>query len=530
MSYIRRVLANIRARRAAILVAAATLMSCGGPANRNEPTPRVPERAPSPARGPVVARPAAFAGTWYPADPAALAKTVDATLDAPRAKILGGPVRALIVPHAGMAFSGEVAGAAFRQVKGARYERVIVLGPAHDVAFSGAGLERATHYRTPLGDVPLDTSAIAALRAKEGFSEQDAAGAKEHSIEMEIPFLQRALAPGFSLVPVLVGDVDPSSAQAIADGLRPFATERTLVVASGDFTHYGQGYGYLPFPLDKTTPKRLEGLDLGFFHAVADLEPAEIVAYRDKTHIDSCGEGPFLVLSSLLAADARDTLVRYRQSGSKDGDYSTSVSYVGAVFSGPTAPADAGRELPRSDMRALLSIARRALDAGVKSNGKIDLAAVLGSLSSTPRLDEKRGAFVTLEEHGELRGCIGTLSPSAPLAATVAEDAVLAALHDDRFPPVRPEELSSIDVEVSVLSPEHKIPSFEAIRLGADGVVMERDGRRAVFLPEVATEQGWDTTTLLEELGLKAGLSRGAYREGAVFETFTSEVIPWDVR
>ena len=166
--------------------------------------------------GPV--RPAAVAGSWYPGSAERLAREVDAMLDAAKpVKRLGGRVRALVAPHAGYAFSGPTAAAAFRQVHGESRTRVILLGPSHAGAFHGVAIDllRAA-YRTPLGEVPVDRGAVDALRRSTSglFAEHDDADHGEHSLEMELPMLQRALAPGFAIVPSSSAAIDLAGARA----------------------------------------------------------------------------------------------------------------------------------------------------------------------------------------------------------------------------------------------------------------------------------------------------------------------------
>jgi hypothetical protein len=505
-------------------------LGCGGapparPVSSPAPAPGDAPAAATPTRPPHVRR-AAVAGSWYPRDPGALARIIDDLLDAaPKAKVAGGPVRALVSPHAGYNYSGAVAARAFKLVQGEARRRVIVIGPAHHVAFSGAAVEDFTHYRTPLGDVPLDLEAVAALRAQGSLGEHDGAGAGEHSIEMVLPFLQRALAPGFLLVPVLVGSIDPAGARALAEALRPFADERTLVVASGDLTHYGESYDYVPFPRSPSLPMQIAALDRGFYERLLDLDPEGLAAYREKTSIDACGYGPFLVLASLLSPDAHSALVRYETSGESTGDWQSSVSYVSASFAGPRAPVDAGEALPRQDMKALLDLAIRALDRGVRAGGAVDPDAVRGSMRLGTRLEQDGASFVTLTERGELRGCIGNLTPREPLFRSVIDNAVAAALHDPRFAPVQPVELAGLEVEVSVLGPLRPVASPSAIRLGVDGVRMEKGLRSAVFLPEVAVKQGWTVPVLLDELAAKGQMARGAWREGARLSVFVTQTL-----
>ncbi|MFH0902918.1 MAG: AmmeMemoRadiSam system protein A, partial [Pseudomonadota bacterium] len=400
----------------------------------------------------------------------------------------------------------------------------IVLGPAHRGAFRGLSITGATHYRTPLGDVPIDVDAVAALRKSPLVGEHPDAEAPEHSIEAQLPFLVRALRPGWKLVPILVGSVRPAEAAAVADALRSLADENTLIVASGDFTHYGPNYGYIPFAPGPDAAARIKGMDYEVIRLMSAGDPAAFVSYHERTGITVCGFLPFLVLMHLLPPDARGQDVAYDTSGAKAGSFVNSVSYLAAVFSGPT-PFAAGLEvLPQTELEALLSLARRAVEEAVlrgeEAGDKTGPPSSLG-----PRLARNAGVFVTLKKNGDLRGCIGSIQPREPMWLAVVHAAVSAALRDWRFERVRPDELAQLTVQVSVLSPLRPIPGWEAFQPGEHGIVMYKDGKSAVFLPEVAREQGWGREETLSHLSTKAGLSPQAWREGARFEVFTSQIV-----
>jgi AmmeMemoRadiSam system protein A len=343
---------------------------------------------------------------------------------------------------------------------------------------------------------------------------------------MELPMLQRALAPGFAIVPLLVGGIGLDDAHAVAEAIRPLADQDTLIVASGDFTHYGKNYGYEPFPANaRDLPQKLIALDDGLVAPLLALDPAKMAQYREKTKIDACGYGPFVVLAELLSPDVRGEVVRHDTSGALNGDYSSSVGYVAAVFSGPTPPRFAARAIPRPEMATLLEIATRAVTRAATVAGPVDYEATRQGLTIGPRLGAEGASFVTLTEGGDLRGCIGSLVAREEVWRSVARNAVLAAREDDRFKPVRADEVAKLTVEVSVLSPLRPVASANELRLGDEGVVMSKAGARAVFLPEVPLEQGWDKTRWLEELGQKAGLDKDAWRSGARFDAFTTQTL-----
>ncbi len=492
-------------------------------------------------------RESALAGGWYPADPGQLQGQVDGFLDTVKATPPQGQIRALITPHAGYAFSGPTAGKAFSLVKGQTYKRVLVLAPSHYGRFQGLSIAEVDVYRTPLGDVPLDSEAVHALRASPLVGAHADAHLREHSIEIELPLLQRALAPGWRLVPVLVGDLKEGDYQAAADLLRPLADETTLVVVSSDFTHYGKRFGYLPFPPDQRAQARIQTLDDGAIGQILAKDADGFLAYQAETGITICGFRPIDVLLRMLGPGAEVQRVAYATSGALTGDWGTSVSYVALVVtdqqplsagaSGASETASeaagfaqtqgagpaAGEALTESDLKLLHRLAILAVEGAVlgpSANREEAVGQAIGALPA--RLREPAGAFVTLKHQGALRGCIGYIEPREPLYRAVLENGDNAARHDRRFPPVQPSDLDDLEVEVSVLTPPRPIASWEEFRVGEEGIILTKGARRAVFLPEVAVEQGWTREETLSQLARKAGLPADAWRDGASFAVFSS--------
>ncbi len=477
----------------------------------------------------------AVAGTWYPGSAEALAREVDAMLARvpapPRAD--EGEVVALIAPHAGFVYSGATAAHGFRRLEGARYERVLLLGPSHYAWFRGAALPDADSLRTPLGDVPIDREAVDALKGRPGFKVAAGAFEREHCLEAEVPFLQRALAPGWRAVPVLVGSgTAGEEAQKVADGLRPLLGAGVLVVVSSDFTHFGSGFGYVPFRDD--VQEKLRELDLGAARLIEARDVAGFESYLDRTGATICGRDAIDVLLRLLTRNATASLVAYDTSGRMTGDFGHSVSYATMVFRSaagvPTTPArgDVRPGLTEEEKRTLLGLAWASVRDAILKDGSLDRTLVGADL--TPALKAIRGAFVTLKEpvgapRGplELRGCIGTIVPHEPLYESVIHNAVETALHDPRFPPVGRAELERLALSISALTPILPVEGPDAIVIGRDGVLLEKGPDKAVFLPQVAPEQGWGVRELLEHLALKAGLPRDGWKGGKL-SVFQAEV------
>lgn len=480
-------------------------------------------------------RESALAGSWYPADAMELQHYVDGLLDDVKVTDSTARIRALAVPHAGYAYSGETAAAAVALVRGRDYRRVILLAPSHHKAFRGLSIADVDAYATPLGQVPLDAAAVAALRKSGLVTADPVAHAGEHAIEIELPLLQRALAPGWKLVPILVGELAEADYPAAADLLRPLADDHTLIVVSSDFTHFGPRFGYIPFAPDEDVAAKIRGLDDGAVDRILARDGPGFLAYQATTGITVCGYRALALLLYLLPPDAHVDRIAYTTSGALTGDWLNSVSYVALAVSGPTA-FSTGTESARASHKqhalgeADLKLLHRLAVLGVKRAvfGKSDAqdGEIRDALAALPpELEAPGGAFVTLWRGGVLRGCMGYVledKEKKPLYRAVLENGINAARSDYRFRPVGPEELGDLEVEVSVLSPPEPIASVDEFQVGEEGVILKKGEHYALFLPQVSTEMGWDRDETLSNLARKAGLPPGAWRDGASFEVFTT--------
>ena len=272
------------------------------------------------------------AGTWYTADPRALARQIDDLLEQGRkAADPTRPVRAVIAPHAGLVYSGEVAGRGFAWLRDRRFERVVLLGPSHHAAFPGAALPQATVYRTPLGEIAIDARSIEALGGRPGIRIDDAPFRPEHCLEAEILFLQRALGADWLLLPLLIGaGTTANDADTLAEALRRWATPETLIVVSSDFTHFGPQFRYVPF--DDRVPERIERLDMGAVDRILAVDPGGFADYVERTGATICGRDAIGVLLRLLPRGVRGSLVAYDTSGRMTGSWDHTVSYASVVF------------------------------------------------------------------------------------------------------------------------------------------------------------------------------------------------------
>ncbi|MEK7821493.1 MAG: AmmeMemoRadiSam system protein B, partial [Planctomycetota bacterium] len=282
----------------------------------------------------------AVSGFFYPRDPEKLKEMLNRLLaNAPQKELAGRPV-ALISPHAGYDYSGGVAAHGYKAVQGKGYKRVIVLAPSHyGKRYRGAAILKARYYKTPLGQVEIDQEVCNQLVEHPPYFGRDAlfgyySGAykNEHSIETQLPFLQTVLGE-FKLVPVLLGVLMEDDFQKIADALRPYMDENTLVVASSDFTHYGDRFSYTPFR--SNIEENLKKLDHGATERILALDFDGLMRYREETGITACGFYPIAVLLKLLPKETQGTVLVYDTSGRMVNDFSQSVSYTSIVFTAP---------------------------------------------------------------------------------------------------------------------------------------------------------------------------------------------------
>ncbi len=605
--------------------------------------------APPQEQTPEVARKPLLAGLWYPAGQAELAALVQGYLDQARPPDPHGRVLGLVAPHAGYPYSGPTAGWAYKLVAGKPYDTVVVVSPSHHIGFPGVSVYDQGGFETPLGTMPLDQDFIARLkRADPSVEYFPRAHAKEHAVEVHIPFLQTAL-PRARLVPLVMGDQSPHAAAKLAASLAKAVAESrgkaVLLVASSDLSHYH--------------PKaQARAMDEKVRAAIQAMAPKDLQICLSEGACEACGGGPILaVMQAAQALGAtQGKALALDDSSTVSGNPAEVVGYLAAAFIQPDAPpppppgthpaqpgqpsgqpggqssgqspaakpaqpaspktimpiipaqpaapaqpkpqglapapapitrlalapapgprlapaafpassraifpasafspsirpalftpeapaplfrlAQAEAAPPKArpaktkspapapahaytpqERAALLSMARDAIQA--KLSGR-DYAP---PQSLSPALTEPRGVFVTLKTGGELRGCIGTVLPRAPLHLSVAAMAQAAAFEDPRFPPLTPREFESATLEISVLSLPVPLADPDQVEVGRHGLILEKGRRLGLLLPQVATEFAWDRRQFLDAVCQKAGLSPGCWKDSeAKLSTFTAEV------
>lgn len=463
-----------------------------------------------------------LAGGWYPADAGELQSVIE-SLDQSAGLSQLEDVIGLILPHAGYRYSGVTAFSGLKTLD-REFKRIVVIGPSHRAPIQNVfSVPDASHYQTPLGKIPLDTDFIDKLLAHDMFISLPQVHSDEHSVQIQAPLLQYTQ-KDFKLVPVVAGHCSLSIIRRTAELIKNLCDDDTLVIASSDFTHYGQAYGYTPFT--DNIPGKIKELDMGAYKYIARLDAAGFLGYCEQTSATICGAVPIAVLLNMLPGRAEAHLVNYTTSGELTGDFSMSVSYMAVAFTASAWVSSekntSGSRLSDEDRDTLLKLARETIEYYL-AKGKVPNLADL-EITVPEHLRENRAVFVTLTKHGQLRGCIGELLPVQPLFQSVIFNAVQAAVKDPRFPDVETSELDDIEIEISVLTVPEPVGSADDIRIGVDGVILQKRGRRAVFLPQVAPEQGWDVEETLTHLALKAGLNANDWKHGADFLVFQAEV------
>lgn len=465
-------------------------------------------------------RASAIAGSWYPGNPNDLSRLVDGYLAAGRAS--DALPLALIMPHAGYRFSGAIAGLAAAQVRGANVRRVWVLAPNHRVRLRGIGLYDVDAFQTPLGTLPTDRGMFDRLKGKTGFTVLTGGDNGEHALEIQLPLLQRALG-GFELVPLLVGELDPERARAAAEVIRAELGPGDLVVASTDFTHFGANFDYYPFRTD--VPANLDRLDHGAWAHLQTPDPEALHAYIVRTGATICGHNDLVLLTALVGPTAKGTEIAYTTSGKLTGDWTSSVSYLagrldGTPWSGRGPQSGTARLVAPETAQALLALARKTIEHWYTTGQRLEVDP------STLPSDATRvlGAFVTLEKAGELRGCIGEITPARAAWEAVRDRALDAALKDPRFPAVTADEIGSLTLDISLLGPSWRVNGPDDFIIGRHGIVLSSGWRRATFLPQVAPEQGWDRRTTLLHLARKAGIPQAEISRATV-DVYEAQVV-----
>ena len=458
-------------------------------------------------------REAQFAGQFYPGTKKELTKQLFELFEKAKKQAKNKAekqmLQALIVPHAGYVFSGEVAAAAYNQIRGnARFKRVFVLTSSHRYSFNGAAVFSAGNYKTPLGEIKVDTLLAGDLvKSSELFIEHNNAHENEHSLEVQLPFLQHKLGNNFLLVPIILGNYEPGICKKIAGKLKPWFTPENLWIISTDFSHYPE----------YDNANKVDELTAT---AICSNNPEKlqtIIKENKKLNINNlatslCGWTSVLTLLNITVnREFEFEKIMYQNSGDAK-EYGSKNRVVGywaiAVYRKPGT-----FSILNEERKELLEKARNSISTFVNTGKKVKTVPS----SSSGILNEIMGAFVSVYINGKLRGCIGGFAQEKTLNDVVQQMAVSASC-DRRFTAVKPEELENMELEISVLSPLKKIDSVNEIELGKHGIYIKKDISSGTFLPQVAAKTGWNLEEFLGHCSRdKAGIGWDGWKTADIY-------------
>jgi AmmeMemoRadiSam system protein B/AmmeMemoRadiSam system protein A len=436
----------------------------------------------------LVDRNPAVAGQFYSADPVRLRADLSDMFAEAMPK-QSGEVLAIICPHAGYVFSGEVAASSYNQLDpDKKYDNIFILASSHRMSFEGASIYSIGNYITPLGTVKVNIDlAKRLIRDNPVFTAKTDAHISEHSLEVQLPFLQYILKNDFRIIPIILGTQSAETSKKIAAALKPYLDERNLFVISSDFSHYPDYEDACQ--VDKTTA------DAIVLNSPAKL--MQVLADNDEKGIGNlatslCGWTSVMTLEYMTEGrkDLDYKEIQYKNSGDEEiyGEKDRVVGYYSIVVEKKQAgQKEPGFSLNENEKATLLSIARETINQYIRYARVPDI----DKAKLTARIQQPYGAFVTLKEDGQLRGCIGRFEAAEPLYELVQQLAIASSTEDTRFQPVSEEEIDNLDIEISVLTPMKRIYSIDEFVLGKHGIYMKKGYSSGTFLPQVADETGW---------------------------------------
>ncbi|MBN1755952.1 AmmeMemoRadiSam system protein B [bacterium] len=455
----------------------------------------------------------AVSGMWYPADSEALKAFLDSVFMETEDIPLEGDLWGLVSPHAGFVYSGGVAAHGFkllaRDVEKYREYTYVLIGACHRVASNSIAVWAEGGFRTPLGVVRVDEEVAQKLLDFDPVFKFDREPhIPEHSLEAEIPFLQYILGNNIKIVPILFGSQSSEHVDILTNALKKLDKEYKLIyIASSDMSHYH------PYDVAVEMDRRA----IGYTTA---LDTEALISGIRSGRVEYCGIGGVITLMNLAQAkpNSRAVLLKYANSGDVPiGEKARVVGYCAVAFAqiddagnqkSDSIESESEYSLTEEEKVYLLGLARRSIDGFVREGRILD-----EPVPDNPKLVEDGAVFVTLKENGDLRGCIGEMVATQPLYQSVISRAISAATRDPRFRPVIEDELENIEIEISVLSPLQKVSDYSRIEMGKHGVLVRKGNSSGTFLPQVATETGWDRDQFLRQLcSQKAGLSPDAYK------------------
>jgi AmmeMemoRadiSam system protein B/AmmeMemoRadiSam system protein A len=446
----------------------------------------------------------AYAGSFYPDTPKELMAVIKQLVNRVKPTHVDRPphssLKALIIPHAGYVYSGWTAAHISLVLKENQFRKVIVMGPDHRIGFEGGAISDVSAYETPLGRIPINKGAVLLRKNKYLFRTIPVSDRIEHSVEVVLPYLQYFL-ERFEMIPVVLGR-GRDLAEKVTAAFDPLLDQTTLVVASSDLSHY--------LPYQEAVAKDRETIE-----TILNLKANELI----KRENAACGKTPVLVIINMARRhNWRPVLLHYSNSGDTAGDRSRVVGYTVIAFFGGLSMKnrmDSPQSLNEEQGQILLKLARQTIEEKLEKRSiKVDPDSLMDSA-----LKEKRGTFVTLTINNQLRGCIGNLDATYSILDGIERNAINAAFHDPRFPPLKDDELNRVDIEVSILTEPQPLEYQDSkdllskLRVNVDGVILRKGSASATFLPQV-WEQLPQSEKFLSHLCTKAGLPSDEWKKG----------------
>jgi len=464
--------------------------------------------------GDKIDREPAVAGSFYSSNKAELENTLAVFFDKTEKSTAESPL-AVVVPHAGYVFSGEVAAASFHQIdRNRKFDHVFIIGSSHTAYFDGASVYARGDFLTPLGKVTVDPLSKELVARYDFISGNTQPHEREHSLEVQLPFLQYWLKEPFQIVPIIIGGDNRKTCDQLAQALKPYFSTDNLFVISTDFSHYPD-YSNALRSDNAMAEAILSNSSDNFLKTKRNMESSNIPNLATAM----CGWTSVLTLLNITEEKSNLTYKKILYKNSGDSDYGEKDRVVGyyaiCVTGNDKNPMGGHFDLNREDKIQLLSIARKSLDNYVRTGIQPEIKE--GSI--TPGNRDLMGAFVTLyTEKGELRGCIGNIESEKPLYKTVQSLVIASATRDFRFKPISADELNEIDIEISVLSPMQKINSIDEIELGRHGIYLRKGFQTGTFLPQVATETQWSKEEFLGRCARdKANIGWDGWKDAEIY-------------
>ncbi len=460
------------------------------------------------------------AGRFYPANRETLLQELSGLFETCEKHPTEPAVRAIIVPHAGYIYSGKITASGFSVIPSDKiFKNIFIIGSSHVMAFEGASVYYTGDYLTPLGKIKVNRDIDEKLRADHSFFRfPENSHYQEHSLEVQIPFIQYYFKNPQQIVPIIIGTNNNTILKKIAEALRPWFTPDNLFIISSDFSHYP------PYKeareVDNKTADAIVSKDPDIFLKTLSENSARRIP---NLATSMCGWTSGLVLLYLVNKSPDLDFIKISYCNSGDSRYGNKEEVVGyhaiALVGKPNKSNIQGnlmQDLKFTDEEAeqLFKIARSSISTMLNEHRRqvIDPQEVL------PALKRNMGAFVTLKINGKLRGCIGSFVFSEPLYEIVNQMAVASAFNDSRFLPLTKEEFKNVEIEISVIGPLKKINDISEIIRGKHGIYIKKDFRSGTMLPQVAIENNW---TVEEFLGYtsrdKAGLGWDGWKNAEIY-------------